>query len=175
MIRYIVLVKEHFFFFICDHLWWFLFSNAPIMLYNICYWWFFLSQGNQWTKYLAHPKIRRPKPSLLMLVFGHFGWLSPAAIHSADYQFDSGVKWWIHVSSIVTYLCKSSFLLCWNSCKERSESSMHYCFWSTVSKRCTYFEHCFLINKCLWKMGNTLPSAVFNSSAISCNFNLRLA
>ena len=36
------------------------------MLYSICYWWFFLSQGNQLTKYLAHPKIQRPKPCLLM-------------------------------------------------------------------------------------------------------------
>ena len=36
------------------------------MLYNICYWWFFLSQGNWWTKYLVHPKIWRPKPCLLM-------------------------------------------------------------------------------------------------------------
>ena len=36
--------------------------------------------------------------------FGHFGWLSPAAVHSADCWFDSGVKWWIHVSSIVTFM-----------------------------------------------------------------------
>ena len=45
---------------------WFLPSNAPIMRYNICYWWFFISKGNRWTKYLAHPKIRKPKPYLLM-------------------------------------------------------------------------------------------------------------
>ena len=44
-------------------------------------------------------------------VFGHFGRLSPATVHSADCQFDSRVKWWIHVSSIVTYLRKNSFLL----------------------------------------------------------------
>ena len=42
-------------------------------------------------------------------VFGHFGQLSPAAVHSADCWFDSGVKW-IHVSSIIRYLCKNSFL-----------------------------------------------------------------
>ena len=48
-----------------------------------------------------------------MFASGCFGWLSPAAVHSADCQFDSGVKWWIHVSTIVTYLCKNSFLLCW--------------------------------------------------------------
>ena len=47
--------------------WWFLLSNASIMLYNICYWWFLLSQGNWWTKYLAHSKIWRPKPCLVTL------------------------------------------------------------------------------------------------------------
>ena len=44
----------------------FLLSNAPIMLYNICYWCFFLSQGNWWTKYLVYPKIQKSKPCLLM-------------------------------------------------------------------------------------------------------------
>ena len=47
-------------------IWQFLPLNAPIMLDNICYWRFFLSQSNRCTKYLAHPKIRRPKPCLLM-------------------------------------------------------------------------------------------------------------
>ena len=31
--------------------WWFIPSNAPILLYNIRYWWFFLSQVNRSTKY----------------------------------------------------------------------------------------------------------------------------
>ena len=65
--------------------WWFLPSNAPIMLWNIRYWWFFLSQGNRGTKYLAHPKIRRPKPCLLMFAsLVSFGRLSPAAVYSTD-------------------------------------------------------------------------------------------
>ena len=68
---------------------------------------------------------------------------------------------------------QNSFLLHWNSCKQRSESSMRCCFWSTVSKSGTHFEHSFLINKCSSKMVNTLPSDVFNTSAISRNFNLR--
>ena len=38
------------------------------MQYNIHYQWFFLSQSNQWTKCLAHPKIWRPKPCLLMFM-----------------------------------------------------------------------------------------------------------
>ena len=46
--------------------WRFLPLNAPIMLDDICYWWFFLSQSNWWTKYFAHPKIWRPKSCLLI-------------------------------------------------------------------------------------------------------------
>ena len=103
-------------------------------------------------------------------VFGRFGRLSPVAVHSTDSQFDSGRKWWIHVSSIVTYLCKNSFLLRWNSCKQRFKSSTHCCFWSTVGKRGTHFEHSFLFDKCSCKMRNTLPSDIFNSSTISRNF-----
>ena len=38
------------------------------MLYNSRYWWFFLSQGNRWIKYLAHPKIQRLILCLLMFV-----------------------------------------------------------------------------------------------------------
>ena len=140
------------------------------MLYDICYWWFFLSQDNQWTKYLAHPKIGRPN------IFGRFGQHSPAAVHSADCWFDSGVKWWIHASSIITYLRKNSFLLHLNSCKQLSELLIRCCFVSTVSKRCTHFKHSFLIDKCSCKMVNRLPSDIFNSSsATSCNFNLQLA
>ena len=45
---------------------WFLPSSEPIMLYDIHYWCSFFSQGKQGTKYLAHPKIQRPKPCLLM-------------------------------------------------------------------------------------------------------------
>ena len=40
-----------------------------------------------------------------------------------------------------------------------------------VRKRGTHFEHGFLIDKFLCKIVNTLPSDIFNSSAISCNFN----
>ena len=102
-------------------------------------------------------------------IFGRFGQLSPAAVHSADCWFDSRVKWLIHVSSIVIYLCKTSFLLRWNSRKQCSELSMHCYFWLTVSKCSTHFEHGFLVDKCSCKMVNTLPSV------ISCNLNLRSA
>ena len=108
-------------------------------------------------------------------IFNCFRWLSSAAVHSADCPLDSRVKWWIHVSSIVTYLRNNSFLLHWNSCKQCSESSMCCCFWLTVSKRNTHFQHSFLIDKCSCKMVNTLSSGILNFSAISHNFNLRLA
>ena len=90
-------------------------------------------------------------------IFGRFGWLSPAAVYSVDCRFDSGVKWWIYVSAIVTCLCKNSFLLCWNSCKQCSELLMRCYFWLTVSKHKTHFEHSFLIDKSSCKMVNTLP------------------
>ena len=40
-------------------------------------------------------------------VFGRLGRLSPAAAYSADSRFDSEMQWWIHVSSIGTYLLKN--------------------------------------------------------------------
>ena len=61
-------------------------------------------------------------------IFDHFGQLSPVIVHSADCWYNSGVKWWIHVSSLVTYLHKNSILLHWNSSKQYSESSMSCCF-----------------------------------------------
>ena len=42
------------------------FFKTPIILYKFPYQWFFLSQGNLWTIYFAHPKILRPKTCLLM-------------------------------------------------------------------------------------------------------------
>ena len=89
-------------------------------------------------------------------IFDCFGWLSLAAVCSANCWFAYGVKWWIHASSIVIYLHKISSLLSWNSCKQCSESPT-CCFWSTLSKCGTYFEHSFLIDKCSYKMVNSLP------------------
>ena len=50
-----------------------------------------------------------------------------------------------------------------------------HCFWSTVSKCRIHFEYSILIDKCSCKIVNTLPSDIFNSSAILCNFNLQSA
>ena len=97
--------------------------------------------------------------------FGHFERLSPAAVYSADSRLDSGVKYWIYVSSIISYLCKNSFFVCVETvCKQCSESSMRCCFWSTVSKRGIHFEQSFLIDKFSCKIFSTLPSDFFNSS-----------
>ena len=107
-------------------------------------------------------------------VIGRFGQLSPATVHSADWRFDTRVKWWMHVSFIVAYLRQNSFLLGWNICKQCSESSTLCCFWSTVKKHGTHFERNFLIDKCSWKIVNVLPSDICKPSAISRNFNLGL-
>ena len=106
-------------------------------------------------------------------VFGRFGRLSPAARHSAACRFDSGVKWWIHVSSIGTYRRRKSFLPRLNSFKQHSECSTRFCFWSGVSERGTLFENNLRIPKDSCKIVNTLPSVIFKVSVISRNFNLR--
>ena len=154
--------------------WRFLFSNVPIMLYNIHYWW-----GSSFLKVIDEQNtLRFPKYGgqnyacwylILWLLWTPFSWCCPLN----DSRFNSGVTWWIDVSSIVTCLRKNSFLLHWNSCKQCSKLSTRCCFWSTVSERDTHFEHSFLIDKCLCKIVNTLPSDIFISSAISRNFNLR--
>lgn len=46
-------------------------------------------------------------------------------LYSTDYRLDSGVKWWSHLSSIVTY-CMKKFLLRLNSFKH---CSSRCCFW----------------------------------------------
>ena len=106
-------------------------------------------------------------------IFGRFGWLSPAAVHSADCQFDSRVKWWIYASLIVIYLCKN-FLLHWNCCKKNALNHWYLVF-DWLSQYCTDFEHGFFIDKCSYKIVNTLPSDIINFSTISSNFSLRLA
>lgn len=75
-------------------------------------------------------------------VFGRIGNGSPAAVHWANCQFDSGMYWLIQASSIVTCRCKQSVLSRENSFKQVSESSIH-CFWITMSKHGTnYYIKC---------------------------------
>ena len=154
--------------------WQFLPSNAPIILYNIRYWWFFLSQGNRWSKYPTHLKIWRPKPCQLMfasLVASDSFYLLLSIQLTADLIPESNDRSMFHPLSHI-YASKNCFLLHWNCCNQCSESSKRCCFWSTVSKCSIYFEHNFLIDKCSFKMVNRPPSDNFNSCAISRNFNL---
>ena len=120
------------------------------MLYNIHYLWFFLSQSNQLTKYLAHPKIQRQKPNLLM--------------------FDTLDDFHLLLSTQLT----ADLTPEWSSGSIFHPLS-HCCFWSTVSKCNTHFKHNFLVDECSCKIVNTLPSDMFNSSAISCNYKLQSA
>ena len=69
-------------------------------------------------------------------VFGCFGRLSSAAVHSVDNQFYSGRKWSIHFSSIVPYLRKNSFVLRWNSCKQRSDG-----LWANAAPTFIHLSH----------------------------------
>ena len=101
-------------------------------------------------------------------IFGHFRWLSPAAVHSADCRFDSGVNWWIHVSSIVIYLHKNSFFAVLKQLQTMLWI-INTLFLINCEQMRTYFEHSFLIDKCSCKMVNTLLSDIFNLSAISLN------
>ena len=168
--------KSTFFFFICGYFWQFLPSNALTMLYNIRYWWFFFPQDNWRTKYLAHPNIQRSKPcqlifASLVALDGFHQLLSTQLTDDLSPEWRGGSMFHL-LSHIYT---KNSFLLHWNNCKQRSESSMCCCFWSTVSNCCTHFKQSFLIDKCSYKMGNTQSSDFLNFSAISHNFNLRSA
>ena len=43
-------------------------------------------------------------------IFGHLERLSPGAVHSAYCRFDSRVKWWIYVLSIVIFMQKLLFV-----------------------------------------------------------------
>ena len=107
----------------------------------------FAIDGSSFLKVTGEPcALQNMEPKNLpddVCIFGRFRWLSPAAVHSTDCRFDSREKWWIHVSSIVTYLHKN-FLLHWNNCEQRAEL-LTRCFRSTVIKRSTHFEHSFLI------------------------------
>ena len=67
-------------------------SIHPTKQCNIRCWWFYLFQGNQCKWFLFHTK----KTDAMTFpahcwVFGRFGRLSPAAIHSDDWRLDSGV------------------------------------------------------------------------------------
>ena len=83
-------------------------------------------------------------------IFGRFGRLSPAAVQSADCWLDS----------VLSHIYAKTPFCCVGTVANNTLNHQHV------------FGHSFLIDKCSCKMVNTLPSDTFNSSAISCNFNL---
>ena len=131
------------------------------MLYNICYWCFFLSQGNLWTKYLARPKIRRTK--LCLLVFaslvaldGFHRLLSPQL--TTDLTLE-----WSGESMFYPWLLNYAKLL-FVALKQLQRT-----LWMVDALFLIDCEHTDI--SC--KAENTLASDIFNSSAISRTFNLR--
>ena len=72
---------------------------------------------------------------------------SPFSVHCFDCSFVSGMKWWIHVSSMVMNRRKNSALLMWNIAKHSIEIFSRRCFCSIVGKRGTHLVHRFLISK----------------------------
>ena len=61
-------------------------------------------------------------------LFAFFGADSPLSIHCFDCSFVSGVKWSIHVSSMVMNRPKKSASLLWNIAKHSIEISSRHCF-----------------------------------------------
>ena len=118
-----------------DDFWQFIASNASIMLLNICYWWFFLSQGNWWTKYLAHPKTL----SADVCVFDHFERLSPAA---ADLTLELSSRSMFHPLS---HIYAKTVFCCIETVVNNALNRQHVVVLSTVSNHTTHFEHSFYL------------------------------
>ena len=102
-------------------------------------------------------------------VFSHFGRLSPAAVHSADSRFDSRVNggslfhWMSNINAKTLFY---SVVTLANNTLNRRRVVVFDRLWANAA-----IEYSFLIDKCRWKMVNTLPSDISNYSAISRNFN----
>ena len=100
----------------------FLSPNVPITPYNIRYWGLFLSQGNRWIKYRAHPKIRRPKPyqltfAFLVTLIGFHPLLSTQltadlTLEYSDYSFSGGPKYTQPNTAFLQFSIKPRHILC---------------------------------------------------------------
>ena len=90
-------------------------------------------------------------------IFGHFGWLSPAAFHSADCRFDSGSMFQplSHIYTKTPFCCietvANNALNCW--CVVVFDQ-----LWANAAPT---LKHNFLIDKCSCKIMNTLLSDIF--------------
>lgn len=136
MTRCIVLVKDHFFFFIFHPL------NGLIMLHNIvavngfslfkiANEYYTMRKGNTYIafayiSFISQYKGYKFAGRLLCLRTLQTTFIGCSALRGLLVWYR--VKWWIHVSFLVTYLLISSKL------SQRSESSMRCCFCFTVIK-----------------------------------------
>lgn len=94
-------------------------------------------------------------------LFGRSEGLSPVAVQSVDFWFDSGVQWWFHFSSIVTYysyLVYKAPKTCW--------------FRHKITKGGIHLVQAFLVDKCSCQMVHDLCSDIIRGSAISGKFAL---
>ena len=165
-------VKEHFFFFICGRFLRFLPSNAPIMLNY---------DGSSFLKVIDEQN----------------------TLHIPKYEGQNIACWCLRLWSLWTAFscfCPFSWLPIWllsevvDPCFIHCHIFMQKLLFVALKQLQTtlwivdallflidceqtrpHFEHNFLIDKSSCKKVNTLPSDIFNSSAISCNFNLRCA
>ena len=129
------------------------------MLYNIRYWWFFLSQGNWWTKYLEHPKIRKLKPCLLMFYL----WLLWTAFTGCCPLSRQPVY------AKTTFCCIETVA---NMALNRQCVVVFDRLWANVAPT---MNTAFTLTNVSAKWWIHLPSDIFNISAILCFFNLQSA
>ena len=156
--------------------WRFLPSNAPLMLYNIHYWWVFFSQSNWWTKYFVAPKIRRPKPFLLIFeslvdLDGFHLMLSTQLTTDLILEWSGGSMFHplshiyaktpsCFIETVANNALNCQHIVVFDQLWANAAHTLNTVYWWTIHAKC--WIHC-------------PPPDIFNSSAISHNFNLRSA
>lgn len=109
------------------------------------------------------PKYRRH--NLANCIFGHFGQALQGTAHD--------LLWNVVTDPNCFHCYIPTQTVCWNNCKQLSESQAFHCFWYTVCKCATHFDNSFLMYKCSWKIKPTSTLAIFKVSAIYCNIILQ--
>ena len=146
--------------------------SSFILVYNICCWWSFFSQGNQWRKNLALPKIQSQNLARwglrLLSLWTAFSCCCPLIWQQIWLQSEVVAPYFIYchiftpkllfvaLKQFQTRLWIVHALFFFINCEQTRDP-----LWTQ-----------FLIDEYSCKIGNTLPSEIFNSPAISCNFNL---
>ena len=155
------------FFFICGifflH---FLPSDAPIMLYNICYWWFSFFQGNHWTKTLRIPKYVGQNLACWCLRLWSL-WTAFTCCYPLSW-----LTIWLRSEVVDSYFIHCNIFVQKLFVVLKQWQTMLWIVDLFLIDCGTHFEHSFFIDKCSCKM---VPSDIFNSSTILHNFNLQSA